>query len=601
MNARIATATLLGAALATTTANAQVIYSFSDSASDWTHISGSSAGGTGTAIFDLDYSDFQRFGEPGDGFNYQLPASPNGGGSTTGILLSANDDQFDPNFPNGPRISAILGTGAPAVGTGTANPDYVFKFDLLHASGADTRFTGGLGGTTNHAGAGINYSENAIDLIDYQVGSPTQAGQGQALIITSDTGSSRDWRPEYGGQSIIPRDADEFDIDGNRIQENRSGLAVVDIFLEGQVDIRTLYPDNPNITAQIEDPENPGTFIDPPALPNAGVQGLRDSAAPADHGNSWYYLNNFPRTGAGSADPGVVGGGAPGAGMTYSGDVVDGAAVPGGFMGINGTPDEAPDGGWNEHAIYYVGGDLTYTIDGVVVLYLEDAATYVTQNGTDQSSSASGVPMVAFLDQFSSLAVSPEGGNFAILDNAVLEVAASAPEWNPKEHYGDIDGDGTTTGADIDLLFAEIATNPTGSTAYNPFDNTSDYHRWLKFDMVRVYESELTGVPVAEGESEQFVLDMVDVTFLIEEVLDTAFGDTNLDGAVDLIDLSNLASNFSSDGGWAGGDFNGDGTVDLIDLSTLATNFGFTAAVPEPASLALLSLGGLAALRRSRN
>ncbi|WP_428386671.1 hypothetical protein [Mucisphaera sp.] len=74
--------------------------------------------------------------------------------------------------------------------------------------------------------------------------------------------------------------------------------------------------------------------------------------------------------------------------------------------------------------------------------------------------------------------------------------------------------------------------------------------------------------------------------------------DANLDGAVDLIDLSALATNFGASVGWAGGNFNGDSTVDLIDLSTLATNFGGSPAIPEPASAALLGLAALSLGRR---
>jgi len=79
-------------------------------------------------------------------------------------------------------------------------------------------------------------------------------------------------------------------------------------------------------------------------------------------------------------------------------------------------------------------------------------------------------------------------------------------------------------------------------------------------------------------------------------------GDANNDGVVDVADLGILAGNYGSSGldiSWAQADFNLDETVDVSDLGILAGNYG-GGPVPEPATLSLLVLGGLALLRRKR-
>jgi hypothetical protein len=95
-----------------------------------------------------------------------------------------------------------------------------------------------------------------------------------------------------------------------------------------------------------------------------------------------------------------------------------------------------------------------------------------------------------------------------------------------------------------------------------------------------------------------FDADLQDIETWVETLYGSFMGDINLDFAVNLIDLSVLAANFSTVGPWSEGDLNGDGTINLVDLSILATNFGSSATVPEPASAAVLGLAGLAACRR---
>jgi fibronectin-binding autotransporter adhesin len=99
----------------------------------------------------------------------------------------------------------------------------------------------------------------------------------------------------------------------------------------------------------------------------------------------------------------------------------------------------------------------------------------------------------------------------------------------------------------------------------------------------------------------------------------TLIGDANLDGHVDFNDFLTLQRNFGhADVSWAHGNFVGDPTIDFNDFLALQRNFGHvvltsqqaaevaafaanpSAAVPEPASLALAGFGALGLLARRR-
>jgi hypothetical protein len=86
-------------------------------------------------------------------------------------------------------------------------------------------------------------------------------------------------------------------------------------------------------------------------------------------------------------------------------------------------------------------------------------------------------------------------------------------------------------------------------------------------------------------------------------------GDVNGDGIVNFLDYNIVKTNYLKTGvGWTGGDLNDDGVVSFLDYNIVKTHYLHTnaangtgvLAVPEPATMSLLILGGMAALIRRR-
>lgn len=107
---------------------------------------------------------------------------------------------------------------------------------------------------------------------------------------------------------------------------------------------------------------------------------------------------------------------------------------------------------------------------------------------------------------------------------------------------------------------------------------------------------------------------LVDQTAVLSRL--TRYGDSNLDGIVDITDLGALATSWQATGKfWWEGDFNYDGTVDITDLGLLATSWQLPAplavvaeqlglpavSVPEPAATVLATLPALLLRRSTRS
>jgi len=138
----------------------------------------------------------------------------------------------------------------------------------------------------------------------------------------------------------------------------------------------------------------------------------------------------------------------------------------------------------------------------------------------------------------------------------------------PELKLGDFNGDDDVNAADIDLL----------RTAIN------EGAGWF-------YDLNLDGRT-----------DPRDMEYMVRDVLNTSYGDHDLDGIVGLPDLFAVRNNFQQLGGWGQGNFGLDDEVDLDDLFIVRNNFGAGEAgpVPEPSAALLLAASAGLLLRRRR-
>ena len=130
----------------------------------------------------------------------------------------------------------------------------------------------------------------------------------------------------------------------------------------------------------------------------------------------------------------------------------------------------------------------------------------------------------------------------------------------PVSTPGDFDNNNVLDAADIDLLTGALG------GAFNPL-----------FDL-----------------NEDGTLGEPDRVVLVEGLLETFFGDADLNRRVEFPDFLLLSAGFGESGGWASGDFDGSGVIDFADFLLLSSNFSKSAAVqvvPEPAALSLMLLG----------
>ncbi|MEM6332812.1 MAG: PEP-CTERM sorting domain-containing protein [Planctomycetota bacterium] len=552
MNKALSFSTMALIGAMASTAHGQIFSDDFGDATKWV-IGGDGNSGTVEVVdFNIDYSSYDIFG---DGFiTASIPEAPNSDiadTATTGIFMSANNDRVDPLVPGSQDTSLIAMIYAVGVdvGAGTATEDYVVTFDAFHMT---TAGSGGSGppSATNYVIGGINYTPGDLPASDgdegpYRGPFTTAGTSGQTLAVTVEQGGSDDYEYTVGNLTIEDRN------------EGFTGLATAHI--EQQFIAAGFASDGSDYSTPI------GGFNqdDGHATPQVGNEAAFDNtdgttiAATANQ----YWREQFPQ------QTGPVPFDANGTNFVEN----DNDVLPGG----------TPYNQWVEWEIYYVDGIHTIVMNDVPVLQVDPSLA----GDQSQITSDSGTFGIGFVDGFSSFNLDPQGSQGVFYDNIELEAVldpSTVPDlvqYLVDNNYapavggllGDLDNDGDLDVDDLDLFVIGGTTEAEGDIDMDGDVDINDINAWLA-------------------------------------LFGTVNGDANLDFTVLTSDLAILAANFGTAVSSYGlGDFNKDGVVDTGDLAILAANFGTdntpalsAVAVPEPATLALIGLGGLAALTRRR-
>jgi hypothetical protein len=154
-------------------------------------------------------------------------------------------------------------------------------------------------------------------------------------------------------------------------------------------------------------------------------------------------------------------------------------------------------------------------------------------------------------------------------------IANPLKSYQPGDSAGDVAGsaagpapgadprgaDGIVNAADIDHVYRAFRNQFLG------FDNPQVDWSVLSQAVFSDLSADMTGPEIVNGRR-TILINQEDVDYLVRVILGTDYGDANLDGVVNAVDVAIVQAHLGQPGGWAEGNFDGDEFVDEDDLLT---------------------------------
>jgi len=151
----------------------------------------------------------------------------------------------------------------------------------------------------------------------------------------------------------------------------------------------------------------------------------------------------------------------------------------------------------------------------------------------------------------------------ATYDNGDSRADIAGPSGLLTPAFSPIGHDGVVDHHDINHVYKQFRQNPRVT------DGTLNWDNLLEAAPTTFLGGAVVGGDLSADINGDLIIDQADVALIVNGILETTFGDVNLDGLTDATDSAIANANLGLAGAWESGDVNGDGTITQTDLDII--------------------------------